>query len=198
MSHGEVMNTEIPMQKLARRARRFKTDQRGGALMEFGIILPVMFALAYGSSEICNAIAIDRKVTSTARMISDIVAQTTAISDPEMNNVLNAGKVLLQPYPTSSLKIRVSAVQIDATKKATIAWSDASPAGEAHAKNKAVTIPDGLAIPNTQIIWGEVAYDFKPNSPFGAIKSVWHYKYENHEFFARPRESTGKVCRPTC
>lgn len=192
------MNTSIPASGLKRQARRFAADQRGGALIEFAIIIPVLLGVAYGATEACNVIAVDRKVSTTARTVSDIVAQAVAVSDTDMANVLNAGKVLLQPYPTDTLKIRVSAVQIDATKKATIVWSDASAGAEARKPNDTVTIPDGLAIANTQIIWGEVAYDFKPNSPIGALKAVWNFKYEDNQFFARPRESTGKVCRPTC
>jgi len=192
------MNTSISASRLKRQVRCFADDQRGGASIEFAILIPVMLGMAYGAAELCNGIAIDRKVSTTARTVSDIVAQATTVSDTDMANVLNAGKVLLQPYPTDSLKIRVSAVQIDATKKATIVWSDASSTGEARKPNDVVTIPAALAIANTQIIWGEVAYDFKPNSPFGAIKAVWNFKYEDNQFFARPRESTGKVCRPTC
>jgi Flp pilus assembly protein TadG len=193
------MNIKTAVRELVRRARSFVSDQRGNAMIEFVVITPIMLAVAYGSSELSNAIAIDRKVTSTARTVSDIVAQYAAIPDADMLNVLNSGKVLMQPYQTTTLKIRVSAVSIDATKKATVTWSDALPASEKRGPGDVTaTIPPGLLVANTQLIWGEVAYDYTPNSPFGAIKALWQFKYPDNQFFARPREASGKVCRPTC
>lgn len=175
--------------------RRFVRDRRGTAAMEFVIIVPVMFIMAYGCNEICNTLAVSRKITTTARTVSDIVAQGTVLTDVQKDNVMGAGKALLEPYSTSSLKIRVSAVNIDGTGKATIAWSDSN-SGDARTPNDTVTIPTGLAIPNSQLIWGEVAYDFEPlKSPFGNIRAIWSYKYEDNQFFAKPREST-RVCRP--
>jgi Flp pilus assembly protein TadG len=196
MSLGEPMQTRSRAFSFRRVPRRFADDSRGTAAMEFVIILPVILAFAFGASEICNLIAIDRKLTITARAISDIVAQDTEISDTEMTNILNAGKVILQPYPGGDLKLRVSAVTIDADKKATVVWSDADPPSEERA-NGAVTIPPALLIPNTQLIWGEVAYSYKPGFGAFVLKSVWPLTYENNQFFARPRESSS-VCRPSC
>ena len=176
--------------------RRFADDPRGTAAAEFCIILPLMLGFAFGVSEVCNLIAVDRKLTLTAHAISDMVAQTSAVSDADMANVLNAGKVLLQPYSANELKLRVSAVNIDANQNATVVWSDGSPSGEARQKGP-VTVPAALRVPNTQLIWGEVAYDYKPNHGAFSLKSMWSLKYEKNQYFSRPRESS-VVCRPSC
>ena len=172
--------------------RRFADDSRGLAATEFAIIFPLIVAVAFGAAEICNALTIDRKLTLTARAVSDIVSQGTAVSDTEMTNILKTGKTLLQPYSDSDLKLRVSAVSIDADGKATVVWSDASPTSEARAKG-AVSLPTALLIPNTQLIWGEAAYDYKPNLGSFAIKPLWSFQYEKNEFFARPREVNHRV-----
>jgi Flp pilus assembly protein TadG len=179
-----------------RLSRRLSDDSRGTAAAEFAIILPAILAFAFGATEVLNLIALDRKLTLTARAVSDIVAQATKVNDADMANVLSSGKVLLQPYPDNELKIRVSAVNIDANKNATVVWSDASPPSEARG-NGAVTIPAALLIANTQLIWGEVAYTYKPNFGAFSLKSSWTLSYENNNFFARPRESSG-VCRSGC
>jgi Flp pilus assembly protein TadG len=179
-----------------RLSRHFADDSRGLAATEFVIILPLILALAFGVAEISNALTIARKLTVTARAVSDIVAQATSISDADIANVLKTGKVMLQPYPESTLKLRVSAVSIDANKNATVVWSDASPASEARAPG-AVTIPPALLIPDTQLVWGEVAYEYKPNFGLLSIKSLWSFTYEKNQFFARPRESS-TVCRSGC
>ena len=189
------MKLDASLFSIARLARRFARDGRGAAAIEFAIILPVMAFVAFGTSELCNALSLARKLTVTARAISDIVAQSVAVSDADMLNVLKAGGVLLRPFPETTLKLRVTAVNIDNSGKATVGWSDAS-AGDPRGKDTAVTLPTALMIPNTQIIWGEVAYDYTPLP--SVIKPLWPFTYEGNQFFARPRDSSGKVCRPAC
>jgi Flp pilus assembly protein TadG len=193
------MSVRTAVMDLGRHARGFAHDRRGTAATEFVFILPAIFALAFGCAELSHGITIQSKLTNTARSVSDIVSQFPSIPDAEMNNVLKAGEALLQPYATDTLKVRVSAVSIDAGGQATIVWSDAAGSGAQPRVPGTVTIPPSLAIPNTQLIWGEVEYDFKPIiSPFGpVIKALWNFKYEEpkNQFFARPRESD-KVCRP--
>jgi Flp pilus assembly protein TadG len=192
------MRTGAAVTGLRRRGRRFVRDKRGAAAAEFVVIMPAIFALVLGCAELCNAFTIQRKLTTTARSVSDIVAQFPSIPDAEMANVLKAGEALLQPYPTNTLKVRVSAVTVDAGGQARVVWSDASSGAQPRSEGT-VTIPSPLAIPNTQLIWGEVAYDYTPLiSPFGVvIKPIWNFMYEekDNQFFARPRESD-KVCRP--
>jgi Flp pilus assembly protein TadG len=183
------------MSKAQRLTRRFARDKRGAAAIEFAIILPVMASVAFATSELCNAVALERKLTGTARAISDIVAQDTAVSDAEMANVLNAGKVLMRPFPDSDLKLRVTAVNIDDQGNAKVAWGDASPAGDARKKDTTVTLPPALLVPNTQIIMGEVEYNYTPLP--AVLRAVWPFKYEDNQFFARPREAS-VVCRPSC
>ena len=176
--------------------RRFADDERGGAAAEFAIITPAILAFAFGVSEVGNGVAAGRKASLTARAISDIVAQGKSASDAEIASVLSVGKVLMYPYPDTNLKLRVSAIDVDANGQARVVWSDALPSSEKRA-NGAVTIPAALRVPSTQLIWGEVAYDYKPNLGAFTLLPTWSFKYENNNMFARPRESS-VVCRTGC
>jgi TadE-like protein len=219
MSRGEAMRTRSQEQTPAKRAsskpysvkpaglaaisfrrlpRRFADDSRGSAAAEFCIILPVILIFVFGLVEVCNVISVSRKLTLTAHTISDMVGQATAINDEGVKNVLEAGKVLLQPYPNDPdvLFLRISAVQIDANKQATVVWSDAEPSTEKRG-NGAVTIPPALLIPDTQLIWGEVSYKYKPNLGSFTLKTPWSYPYERFQSFSKPRESS-TVCRSSC
>jgi Flp pilus assembly protein TadG len=179
-----------------RLCRQFADDDRGGAAAEFAIIVPAILAFAFGVSEVGNGIAAGRKAALTARAISDIVAQGKSASDDEIASVLSVGKVLLYPYPDTTLKLRVSAINIDSNGQASVVWSDALPSSEKRA-NGAVTIPAALRVPNTQLIWGEVAYDYKPNLGAFTLLPTWSFKYADNNMFARPRESS-VVCRTGC
>lgn len=196
MSRGEPMRTLARAFSFRRLSHRFADDRRGSAAAEFCIILPVILTLTFGVAELCNIAAVSRKLTLTAYAMSDMVAASTSINDAGIQNVLSAGKLLLRPYPADGdLKLRVSAVNIDANKQATVQWSDAVPPSEK--RQGAVTIPPGLLVANTQLIWGEVSYKYKPNYGTFSLLSAWPFAYEHYQFFARPRESS-TVCRSAC
>jgi Flp pilus assembly protein TadG len=136
-------------------------DERGISATEFAMILPLMLTLYFGAVELSQGVGADRKVTLTARTVADLVSQTTSINNADMTNSLNAAAAVMAPFPLTNLKVTVSSVKIDATGKATIEWSDTLN-GTAHAVNSTVTLPAGLVVPSTWLIWSEVQYSYKP------------------------------------
>ena len=62
-----------------------------------------------------------------------------------MTNSLNAASAVMAPFPISNLKVTVSSVTIDATGKATVAWSDTLN-GTARAVGSTVTLPTALNV----------------------------------------------------
>lgn len=143
------------------RLRRLVGDERGVSAVEFAMLLPLMLTLYLGAVEVSQGIGADRKVTLTARTISDLVSQVTSINNTDMTNALNAASAVMAPFPTTNLKVTVSSVKIDANGKATVDWSDALN-GTARAKGSTVTLPAALNVANTSLIWSEVQYTYKP------------------------------------
>ena len=164
---------------------RLVRDQRGISAVEFAMILPLMVALYLGAVEISQGISINRKVTLTARTVTDLVAQVSSINNASMTNVLNASSAVMTPFPVSPLKVTVSLVSIDAQGNATIAWSDGyNTAGKT--VGTAVTLPAALAIANTSLVWGEVQYLYTPAIGY-VITNVLTLK---DQLYMRPRLST--------
>jgi Flp pilus assembly protein TadG len=146
---------------LPRHLRRLVRDQRGISAVEFAMLLPLMITLYLGSVEISQGISINRKVTLTARTVTDLVAQVSSINNASMTNVLNASSAVMTPFPVSPLKVTVSLVSIDAQSNATITWSDGyNVTGKV--PGSPVTLPAALLIPNTSLVWGEVQYNYAP------------------------------------
>ncbi|MES1154807.1 MAG: pilus assembly protein, partial [Pseudorhodoplanes sp.] len=114
-----------------------------------------------GGVEVSQGVSIDRKVTLTARTVTDLVSQVASINNAGVNNVLTAATAVLSPFPTTNAKVTVSVVKIDANSNVTVEWSDTLN-GTARTKGSAVTIPNALKIPNTSLVWGEVSYSYKP------------------------------------
>jgi len=152
------------MPSLVRRVRAFKLlrDERGVSAVEFALVLPIMVAMYLGLSEVSQAVAIDRKLSLTARALSDLASQSpSSISNADMTNILDASTAVMAPYSISPLHITVSAINIDADGKATVGWSDTR-GGTARAVGSSVTVPSALATPNSQLIFSEVSYGFTP------------------------------------
>ena len=149
------------LSKLSRRVASLRRDQSGVSAVEFAMLLPLMLTLYLGAVEVSQGVAIHRKVTLTARAVADLASQVTSINNADMTNVLNAAKAVVAPFPEGQLKVTVSAVTIDANGIATIAWSDTLN-GTARAVNSTVSLPAALNVANSQLIWGEVYYNYVP------------------------------------
>jgi Flp pilus assembly protein TadG len=173
-----------------RTSGRFVRDTRGAAAVELALITPAILGLFFGTAELADGVAVDRKVTITARSLSDLVGQYTTIADADMTNIFNATTAIMTPYSTSPLKIKLSAVSINASGDAKVVWGDAVN-DTARKPNDAVTIPQALRMPNTQLIWSEIAYDYEPK----VAKYITGKLRLTEQFFAAPRQSS-TICRP--
>jgi Flp pilus assembly protein TadG len=156
-----AMSLPLLLARARRPIRRFLRDKRGISAVEFAMLLPLMVTLYLGGVEVSQAVAIDRKVTLIARSLGDLVAQATNVTNADMSNILAASAAVIVPYQDSKLKITVSSVKIDAQNIAKIAWSDTKN-GTARAVGSTVTLPAALNVPNSQLIWSEVSYNYVP------------------------------------
>jgi Flp pilus assembly protein TadG len=143
------------------RLRRFGRDRRGVSAVEFALLLPVMVALYLGGVEISSGVSIQRKVTLTAGTVANLTAQSTTLVTADVTNILNASSAIFAPYSTTGATVTVSCLGINAAGTAKVDWS-ATKGGTARATGSTVTIPSALAVPNTQLIFAEVSYPYKP------------------------------------
>jgi Flp pilus assembly protein TadG len=141
--------------------RQFRRDQRGVSAVEFALLSPLMIGLYLGGVEISEGIGIDRKVTLTAGAMADLAAQVTTISSSDMTNIMNAATTIMAPYPTGTLKITVSCLNIGNDSVPKVKWS-ATQNGTAHAAGDTLSIPSALVVKNSQLLFSEVSYDYTP------------------------------------
>jgi len=176
---------------LSRRVSSLRRDQRGVSAVEFAMLLPLMITLYLGAVEVSQGVAIHRKVTLTARTVADLASQVTSINNADMTNLLNAAASVVSPYATNQLKVTVTAVDIDANGIAKVAWSDTLN-GTQRAVNTVVPLPAALSVPNSQVIWGEVHYNYVPAIGYVVTSALDLFD----QIYMRPRLSE-KVQRPT-
>ncbi|MEN0653586.1 MULTISPECIES: TadE/TadG family type IV pilus assembly protein [Hyphobacterium] len=164
--------------------RSLARRQDGVSAVEFALIAPIMMLFYLGVVEVSLALGVDRKVTSTASALADLVAQDDVITDDEMAQILAAGPVLVAPHPGTPLQIRISSVTMNLTGDAEVDWSDArgmTPLGE----GTRYTPPTGILSPGRSIIMVEVSYRY--DSAFAEI-GVGRFDIAE-TFYLRPRRS---------
>ncbi len=174
---------------------RFIKDKQGVAAVEFAFIVPLMLTLLFGMIDVASGVAVDRKVTLTARTLSDLVSQGTKVTPTDISNFFKMGSAIMTPYTVTpaTMTQKISAISIDASKKATVVWSYSGvvsgssvtvTAGYA-ASTVITTIPANLLIANTQLIWSEVSYTFTPITGY-LIKTNMTM---SEDTYTRPRQS---------
>jgi len=147
--------------RLSRRITLLRRDQSGVSAVEFAMLLPLMVTLYLGAVEISQGVAIHRKVTLTARTVADLASQVTSINNADMTNMLTAAQAVIAPFPSNQLQVTVSAVSVDANGVAKVKWSDTLN-GTPRAVDETVEPPAALKVPNSQLIWSEVHYNYLP------------------------------------
>lgn len=141
--------------------RSFARDERGVSAVEFALLSPLMIGLYLGGVELSQGIGIDRKVTLTAGAMANLAAQVATISTSDMTNILAASTAVMAPYSTAPLTITLSCLNIDANSAVKVRWS-VTQGGTARSVGASVAIPAALVVPNTQLLFSEVAYGYKP------------------------------------
>ena len=180
--------------------RGFRDDARASALVETALILPSalsMFALLVFGAE---AIAIQRKVTLTARTVTDLITQagppvlfTNTSGQPSLNestidNDLAVSSAVLAPYSGSNLTMVVSEVLVAAgATTATVQWSEPYNGATARAKNQVITLPSGLGTgqAGNYFVLGEVYYDYTPLNFYMSLSPITLYG----SIYLTPRQS---------
>jgi len=141
--------------------RRFRASRSGVSAIEFALILPIMALLFCGTVDVSDAVTVNRKITRATDTLGDLVSQVTSISNADMKNILDISAAIMSPYSTTPLKMVISGVAIDSKGKATVTWSDARNR-TALTKGSTVTLPSGIATPDSFLIVTEVTYAYEP------------------------------------
>ncbi|MDO9412955.1 MAG: pilus assembly protein [Pseudolabrys sp.] len=139
--------------------RRFARDKRGVSAIEFAFIAPVMIGLYLGVVEVSEGISADRKVSLTTATLANLSAQVATISTADMTNILDASTAVIAPYDKGKLKVTITCINIDATKKATVKWSVTR---NGTANTGTMTVPTALIQSPGQLILAEASYAYTP------------------------------------
>ena len=193
-----------PMQKIALRTYRWFSglvhDCRGVVAVEFAMIVPIMLLMFFGTIEFSSGVAVDRKMTLVARLLSDLTSQSTSVSDTDIANFTTTAKAELYPYDPTLLNATITELWIDpATSNAYVQWSQ-PPGPRQRTPGTVVAIPPtliakdsaGNVVPGQYLIFSETSYLYTPAVGY-VMKAAINLK---DNAYTRPRQ-TSCVIYPT-
>lgn len=157
-------------------------DRRGVSAVEFAMLAPVIIVFYFGLAEFCQGYMAQRRASHSAAMVADLVTQRERLTAGEIDDVFEIGAVIMSPFPTGALKLRLSsATRINATT-VRIDWSRGKGLS-ARATGSTVTVPDGLIKIGESVIMAESTYDY--DSPVNyMMPGITTF---SHTFYLRPR-----------
>jgi Flp pilus assembly protein TadG len=168
-----------------RHIKGFWKDHSGVSAVEFALISPVLITFYFGFAETTQAMMAKRRASHVASTIGDLVAQEQTLTNSEMTDLFTIGGTLLTPFPTTSLKIRVTSVTANATTGVVkVDWSDGYGGLAALSANSTYTgIPSGLIAAGQSLVISEVTYSYdSPIKKYVPNTLNWADKY-----YLRPR-----------
>lgn len=147
--------------------RRIVRDRRGLAALEFALMAPMMVLVLFGSVELTELLACNRRAENTSASVADVVSRDTVITNQEMNDLWSAATALMYPNSATPLKIRVSSVQVTNPTTATVLWSDGHNGYVPRGAGSSISLPAGMMIPGTSVVVAETSYRYTP--PIGVF-----------------------------
>ncbi|WP_305988885.1 TadE/TadG family type IV pilus assembly protein [Roseibium sp. MMSF_3544] len=177
-------------------------DNRAVSAVEFAMILPFMFFLLIGMTELADALNQDRKVSRIANSIADLIAQEEAVSSGDLDSLLDIGEKILDPYPSDNLQVIVASITFDEDGDASVDWSRDTAGTVPWTAGSAppITLPGTVAVANTSIVVGQTNLTYTPNFA-GAFSSIFDWSPSaldlTDTYYLTPR-ITGTVTCSNC
>ena len=179
--------------------KRLLRDRRGVSAIEFALIAPVMITIYFGLIEFSQGYMAERRASHVASMVADLVAQSGGTNIKDLESTFLIGDMIMRPFSSETLSIRVSSVTVDARGVATVEWSRAKSAKDAKGADilpargrgsPVADLPPDLITDGQTVILGETNYGYV--SAFGQMIPGGIAFQRN--YYLRPRTTDRIAC----
>ncbi len=150
--------------------KRFWQARAGMAMVEFGVALPVLMTMFYGSIEVTRYILITQKVEKLAHTVADVTAQSKTLTLANLDQLMAATDDIMKPFGTGATsRVLINSLYraVGATS-ATINWRYAG-GGSLDVTSKLGEVTSIPVMPGNftfnereNVIGTEVFYQFSP------------------------------------
>lgn len=160
--------------------RRWRTDRRGVAAVEFALMLPILVILLIAIVEVSNLHLAGRKVTVAAQSAADLAAQEPFVTAGKLADIIASVNAVMAPFAVGGMGYEIASVEADFDGNVSVGWriTQGSLQGAGGATQKARE----LVSTNDSVIAVTVTYVYRPalDFLFGDLDIV-------EEAFSRPR-----------
>ncbi len=171
------------MMQYFRRFLTLRNAEGGISAVEFALIAPLMVLIYCGCIELSFMMVLDRKVTSSAATLGDLVARASTVTDDDLEDIIEASRMIFQPNPIGGARLRISSLYDD-DGTVRVAWSDSQNL-DPYEEDEVMVVPKDLVPDNGSVIFAEVEYDYE--STLGYLFTT--KKTLSDEFYLRPRRT---------
>jgi len=143
--------------------KRFRTDERGVAAIEFALLFPIMLLLYFGVAELTVGMMANGRAAHVASVVGDLVTQMPAVKQDDMKDVFLVAGAIMKPFPTDSLKMKVTSIKADSSGVPKLIWScekGVTSCSKFSGTGTASGFPAGLLANNESMIQTEVEYTY--------------------------------------
>jgi Flp pilus assembly protein TadG len=177
------------------RLRELLRDRQGVGGVEFALVAPMLLVLYLMSFELTMGFSVAKKTSMASGTVADIIAREEKVTKAFLTTMPDVAKAIFVPYPTNNLLIKVTAIKIDSTNAAKVAWSWSSTGVVPYAVGTTAPVPADLLVADTFLIRSELSVShelvtYLPGFVLGGSKSLTLYR----EFYYRQRLGTEITC----
>lgn len=175
--------------------RRFARDRQGVGAIEFAILFPVLLMLYLGAFELTIGLNVSKRTSRSAGSIADIVSQQSSVTKSVLATMPSVAGAIFAPYVTTGLTLKITGVAVDASGKATVAWSWAQDGTRPYPSGTAVTVPSNMNQASTFLVRSELAIPYQLLT-FGAsfLPSGSNQITISRQYYYRQRVGTSISC----
>lgn len=170
--------------------QQFRLNVAGVSAVEFALLAPLLIMIYFGLAESTQLMLAERRISQVAYSVGDLVSRTDQIDDAEMADIFSVAKVIMEPFPVSTvLGIRVTSVAILENGQSRAVWSDATGTMRAHPPDMPVTLEANSVKPGETVVISEVSYLYRGLSTLVLTDGM----VLQGKFYHRPRKSDAVI-----
>lgn len=162
--------------------KRLTQCEAGLAYLEFALVLPVLLLMVLGGTELTRYVQAGQKVDKLTHTVVDLIAQAPTISEPEMDQIMEAVQHIMSPHTFSDAGvIIVSCVGRNENGQLRVKWQYKG--GGTLARDSAIgkkgaspNLPQGFTVgTRDNIIIAESFYAMEPILDAGYAEPIEFY-----------------------
>lgn len=144
-------------------------DSSGVAAIEAALYFPILILLLLGMLDLGYGILASQKTIRASQVVSDLVARVNDLDSDGINDVIEAGRLALSPFPTDSFAVDIASIYYDENDSPEVCWRETvnmSPNSDIPAND------DGLGADGDAAIAVTVRYDYEPRFSSHVIDTI--------------------------